>query len=485
MSIKDIIKTIIFTILISSLVFFVGFNHKDKITPQTVYQVYLDGQKLGLIYDKNELYNLIDKEDENIKNKYQVDQVFPPNGLEVKQYITYDENIMSAKELYKIIKEKKPFTIDAYKITIKDKEGTIKTIYSLKNDYFKEALDNIIYVFIGKDKYLSFINNTQTEITDTGSNLESIYFDETITMKETHVSSEEKIFTSTDELSQYLLFGTTEKQKTYVVKAGEDIETIAYNNALNPEEFLVANPSFTSVNQLLSPGQIVNIGLIKPVLNLYYEEHIVEDQESFYETESEYDSSLAVGYSYVKQNGINGIDRITKKVLVKNGDVQDTFIVTEEELKPSISKIIVKGNRSNTGYQDNSIWKWPTLRPYTITSYYNEWRWGVQHKGIDIVVKNGYGSPIFAIGSGIVTYAGWQGDGGNVINIDHGNGYFSEYGHLSKISVRVGQIVTKGDTIGAMGKTGFVTGTHLHLGMWLGKPWASGSHTIDPLTKYR
>lgn len=485
MSFKNIIKITIFTILVSSLVLFVGFTHEEKTTPQTVYQVYLDGEKIGLIYNKDELFNLINQESAAIKSKYQVEQVYPPNGLEAKQYITYNENVMNVRELYEIIKEKKPFTVNANKITIKDLDNNVKTIYALKGEYFTEALNNIIHVFVGKEKYISFINDTQAEIVDTGSLLESIYFDETITMKKTYVSTNEAIFTSADEISQYLLFSTTEKQKTYVVRAGEDIETIAENNQLNPEEFLIANPSFTSVDQLLSPGQIVNIGLIKPVLNLIYEEHVVEDQESLYETEIQYDATLAPGVKYTKQEGVNGIDRISKKIIVKNGDPQEIFMVSEEEIKPTISKIIVRSTSVSSNYDDNSAWAWPTLRPYTISSRYGEWRWGEQHRGVDIVVRKGFGSPIYAVAAGTVTFAGWQGNGGYVINIDHGNGYFSEYGHLNDIYVKLGEVVKRKDTIGAMGKSGVVTGTHLHLGMWVGKPWVKGSYTINPLTKYK
>ena len=63
---------------------------------------------------------------------------------------------------------------------------------------------------------------------------------------------------------------------------------------------------------------------------------------------------------------------------------------------------------------------------------------------------------------GSVTLAGWNGGYGNCIMIDHGNGYVTLYGHLSSISVSVGQTVSQGTTIGAVGSTGNSTGPHLH-----------------------
>jgi murein DD-endopeptidase MepM/ murein hydrolase activator NlpD len=83
------------------------------------------------------------------------------------------------------------------------------------------------------------------------------------------------------------------------------------------------------------------------------------------------------------------------------------------------------------------------------------------HPGVDIA--NHDGGPIVAADSGTVVTAGWTNSGyGNHIIIDHGNGYRTLYGHLSVISVVVGQRVSRGSTIGQMGSTGRSTGTHLH-----------------------
>ena len=87
---------------------------------------------------------------------------------------------------------------------------------------------------------------------------------------------------------------------------------------------------------------------------------------------------------------------------------------------------------------------------------------GVQksHTGIDIASNSG--TTVYASDGGSVTLAGWNGGYGNCIMLDHGNGYITLYGHLSSISVSVGQTVSKGDSIGAVGSTGNSTGPHLH-----------------------
>lgn len=482
MSFKNIFVTSIITIFIAILVFLVGFSKETSLNPKEVYQVYLNGQKIGLISNKNKLYDLINQEGQEIKAKYNVDQVYPPTGLEITKHITYDEKVFSAEDIYAKIKEKETFTIVAYTITIKPKEGEQKKIYVLKEEDFKEAVNSLVYAFIPKEEYAAFVNNTQDEIETTGEVIQTMYFNETVTIKKSYVNAEEKIFLNAADLSQYLLFGTTEKQKTYVVKSGEDIETIAFNHQLNTQEFLIANPAFTSENQLLSPGQIVNIGLLDPAVGLVYKKYVVADEEKAFETETEFSASLAANSKYVKQNGENGVTRNTKEVTYLNGDIKDVEFKNEVEVKPAIPKIIVRGLQGTISPNDNGAWKWPTVSPYTITSPYG-YRWGKLHRAVDIAGR--HGSPIMAIEDGIVIYSKYESTGGNVVKIDHLNGYFSEYAHLSERYVKVGATVKRGDVIGAMGKTGYATGTHLHFGIWVGMPWASGSYSINPLKLYQ
>ncbi|HNQ15742.1 MAG TPA: M23 family metallopeptidase, partial [Pyrinomonadaceae bacterium] len=82
------------------------------------------------------------------------------------------------------------------------------------------------------------------------------------------------------------------------------------------------------------------------------------------------------------------------------------------------------------------------------------------HAGMDIDGERG--DSVMAPGNGIVIKAGWQGGYGNMIEIDHGNGITTRYGHLSKIEVAIGQSVARGELIGLIGTTGRSTGPHLH-----------------------
>jgi murein DD-endopeptidase MepM/ murein hydrolase activator NlpD len=100
---------------------------------------------------------------------------------------------------------------------------------------------------------------------------------------------------------------------------------------------------------------------------------------------------------------------------------------------------------------------WPTNG--SVTSGFG-YRWGSLHAGIDIA--NGVGTPIRAAKSGTVILAGWNGGYGNCIVIDHGGGFSTLYGHMTRLRVSEGARVGQGDLIGDMGSTGNSTGSHLH-----------------------
>lgn len=94
-----------------------------------------------------------------------------------------------------------------------------------------------------------------------------------------------------------------------------------------------------------------------------------------------------------------------------------------------------------------------------VTSCFGQ-RWGRLHAGVDLAAPDG--TPIVAAGAGVVVRAGVAEGYGNAVLIDHGNGYLTHYGHLSKITVAVGQHVAAGQQIGNEGSTGHSTGPHLH-----------------------
>lgn len=103
---------------------------------------------------------------------------------------------------------------------------------------------------------------------------------------------------------------------------------------------------------------------------------------------------------------------------------------------------------------------WPASGDVS-SPYGLRWNGSDFHPGIDIA--NDIGTPIYATADGIVTDAGWNSGGyGNMVDIDHGNGYVTRYAHASQVAVVAGQAVKQGQVIAYMGSTGYSTGPHVH-----------------------
>jgi murein DD-endopeptidase MepM/ murein hydrolase activator NlpD len=100
------------------------------------------------------------------------------------------------------------------------------------------------------------------------------------------------------------------------------------------------------------------------------------------------------------------------------------------------------------------------------------------HAGMDI--DGDRGAIVVAPANGTVVKAGWQGGYGNMIEIDHGNGLSTRYGHLSKIEIQVGDTLQRGQLIGLVGSTGRSTGPHLHYELRLGEKSINPRRFLPP-----
>lgn len=151
---------------------------------------------------------------------------------------------------------------------------------------------------------------------------------------------------------------------------------------------------------------------------------------------------------------------------------EDEMIALSDELAKKIAQM-----SSSKAKYAGGIMKWPTPGYTRISSPYGMrihpiYKVKKMHTGIDIDAPSG--ASIVAANSGKVILAGWNGGYGNCIIIDHGGGMATLYGHQSKLLVKVGDYVEKGQTIGKVGSTGLSTGPHLHFEVRV------NGQTVDP-----
>ena len=493
------IISLLIAIMCGVSIYLLGYEKLETENATLKYQVYLDGEKLGLISSTDDLYSLINNEQSVLKNEYNVEQVYPPKGFEVEKYVSYNDDLTTVENVYNKIKDKKSFTIKGYVVSIvspETEDSEAKVLYKinvLSRDIIDEAIQNIVNSFVSAEKYKIYMEDEQAEIKDVGSLIENMYFKESIVIRESYLSTEEKIYTNADDLTRYLMFGDSSKEKYYTVKQGDTIEKVAEANKINTTEFLIANPDFTSEFNMLAIGEKVNVSLVSPLVSLVYDMYVVEDNEVPYNSETKYDDSKSTGYRVVTVKGQNGIQRVSKHIQVTNGiENQGAVIDGYVTIKEPVTEVVTRGRKvsyysTGTYYDDGQNWAWPTNYPYVITSPFG-WRGGEYHTGVDIS-GTGFGSPIYAIGSGTVISAGWGGmvgkDAGMNVVIEHPNGYYSIYAHLSGIKVNVGDRVSRKQLIGTMGKTGRASGTHLHLGITVGGPPYNGGQFLSPLSLWK
>ena len=230
----------------------------------------------------------------------------------------------------------------------------------------------------------------------------------------------------------------------YTVSHGDSVSTIA-------EEFAI------SVNTILWENSLSAYSLIRPgdklaILPLTGITHNVASGESL--------SSIGAKYK-IEESQILEINKLSdagklavgQKLIIPGGK-KITYASYSTPSYTGISAIKelvgVSGAQPVSGNKMN----WPT-EGHRITQYYS-WR----HYGLDIANKTG--TPIYAADAGTIEYIGWGTGYGNQIVINHGGGKKTRYAHLSKFYVSKGEKVSKGQAIGAMGSTGWSTGSHLH-----------------------
>jgi murein DD-endopeptidase MepM/ murein hydrolase activator NlpD len=124
-------------------------------------------------------------------------------------------------------------------------------------------------------------------------------------------------------------------------------------------------------------------------------------------------------------------------------------------------------------------WAWPVIGGGNyISQYFHD-----GHYGIDVAAD--YGSPIVAPVAGRVIFAGWKSNGGGYqVWLQLSNGLYTTEYHMSAVTVVAGQDVAKGQRVGKVGSTGWSSGPHVMLEVWVGTPWDSGSYRVNPLRYY-
>ena len=255
---------------------------------------------------------------------------------------------------------------------------------------------------------------------------------------------------------------------TYTVQAGDTLFGIAGQFNLRPESILWANYDTLQDNpHLLTPGQELAIPPVNGIVYTVADGDTVESIAEKYKVTP--DAIYVDGFQWNQLKP--GEQPFAGQSLIIPGGSRDfkPWAVTAAENAPQPSSnsssgaVVAHGSigtcapiAPGTGLVGTGSFIWPAPKHWLSGTPYTAW-----HPGIDIAAK--LGDPVYAADNGIVIYAGWNNWGyGNLVVIDHGNGWQTYYAHNSEIYVSCGQNVYQGSVISAAGSTGHSTGPHLH-----------------------
>ena len=258
-----------------------------------------------------------------------------------------------------------------------------------------------------------------------------------------------------------LLYSTKTAEVTYEVKKGDTWSQIAAKNDMSSAELLALNPGY-NINKL-QIGEVLTLSASVPYLTMTVvkQERYLDDVS--YNIEYTDSADLYQGDYKVTSKGEYGKADVMAKATYVNGEETERTILSSVTLKEPVTEHRIRGTKARPTWMPTGSFRWPTSG--RITSYFGGRKspggiGSTNHKGIDIAVPRG--TPIYAADGGTVTYSGWMSGYGYLVQIDHGNGYVTRYGHNSSLTVSVGQHVYKGQQVARAGSTGNSTGNHCH-----------------------
>ena len=275
------------------------------------------------------------------------------------------------------------------------------------------------------------------------------------------------------------------KPVSYKVTRGDSLFGIAKQYSIKPESILFSNEATLNDNPAnLTPGMNLTIPPVDGLLYVWKEGDTLQKVSNQFKADLNGDKQIDEADASLLSDAIvsypgNGID-LTDPV-IKPGQVimipgGQRELVAWLDFVPTVNR---SGNTATSelgggGCNGGPIGVpgiWPTDGPHTLSG--NDY--SPSHLGIDITATSS--TAILASGDGVVVFAGFSQYGyGNVIQIDHGNGFSTVYAHLSQINVSTCQAVYGGSVIGIAGCTGNCTGTHLHFEVREGgrnvNPWS-------------
>ncbi len=469
------------------------------------YRVYVDNEALGVISSKEAYDTFLETKMRTLlkENPGQVVQE-PTNVTIQEELVLLPVASVNDEAVLKLVEDKADFKTSTNIVSVGD--GKYSFITANTDEVYQTVIDLMALHSSEADvKRLSDKSKEIKPLEDDGKQYIGIKTTDAFKVS-TGVAAANEVLTA-QQVRSFILYGKTEPKETVIFSEGSSLSQIAHDFDLTEKELVLLNPGVNDLKWSELLGLELDVTPLNPITSVVSEVETVNIETIEYETEYVDDDSILKGETEVKQEGEEG-EQFTRKVTTYTDGVKGkTVVLEDEEVSKPVNEIIARGTKvvvaptptpsapstpstggSTSGSSSSSSssgsvsvgsrgWTWPTTSRNVTCGYlcYGG------HYGIDINAS--VGQPVFAANSGVVVSTGYDGGYGNAIVIDHKNGYYTRYAHLSTINVSTGQSVSAGQTIGGAGSTGNSSGPHLHFEIRTNLGWQP-SYAPNPLDFY-
>lgn len=452
-------------LLTAGVMFFAG---RAYVNANTVpfYHVYVNGEHIGTIQDDEQLDKLFESKQKYYEQKYPdammvlyTDGITTKAARDYKPVVTTEETLAKLDGMLKAYARGVELKLDGKTVAIvKDQQTAQAVVEAAKAKYVPGSAMTRTVAFKKTSVAAAKGGNAKAK----GAEVKSVKIKEDIAVSPTKTDPN-KILDKQEAVKA--LTATKEQPVEYTIKEGDTISSIAKAHGMKRAEVVALNPGLQE--KYMQIGTILELSRPESPLTVQTVETVTEKMASKPETIVRTSDKLPKGKRKVVRHGRDGVKRVNYVVTKENGKVVSKQWTGQQIVEPALPEVVFKGTKvkvqkkvikptESTERSSGRLFAWP-ISGARITSMYGA-RWGRTHEGLDMVG----GRTIMAAAGGKVVFAGRQGSYGNAVIVDHGNGYQTLYGHMSSISVRTGQSVGQGSTLGIMGSTGRSTGIHLH-----------------------
>ena len=400
----------------------------------TAYEYIYNGKVLGVVKNQEDVYKTIDIIGDKLSTQYDADiTIDKDKDIRFNKIVAFNQELDNKDDILNRLTYMRDMKANGRGIFINNKLAAI-----LESDQTaKSILDEI------QNKYLK---------QDAGINYEKVGFAEDVVIKD--VETKLGSIQTKDKALEYMMTGAVEK-KIHLVQSGETFSEIAKMYGLKQSELKVSNPDV--IPEKLQIGQEICLNQIVPLVTVQTTEVAQYKEAIPFEIKYENTANLYKKEQTVKSKGINGEKDVVAEIVRNNGIEVSRNELSATVLSQPVSQVVLVGTKEPPPLIGTGTLIYPVRG--TLTSRYG-YRWGRLHSGIDLAAP--IGTHIKAADGGKVIFAGYKGSLGYLVEIDHGGGRVTWYGHCSKLFVKKGDKVYQGQHIANVGNTGRSTGPHVH-----------------------